>query len=106
MTTFDERENAYEAEFAHQAELRFKVRERAISLLALWAAERLGKTAEDSQAYVREIVALDVANPTPGVAVERIVTDLRAKNISEQEVCQARDRFLAQAHKSIRGSAP
>jgi len=106
MTTFDEREHAYEAEFAHQEELSFKVRERALSLLALWAAEHLDKTAEASQAYAREIVATDVADPASGAAVERIVTDLGAKGIGEREIHQARDRFLAQARKSIRGSAP
>ena len=106
MTTFDERENAYEAEFAHQEELRFKVRERAVGLLALWAAEHLDKTAKAREAYVREIVATDVANPTSDAALERIVTDLRARGIGQQEIHQARDHFLAQAHKSMRGSAP
>ena len=106
MTTFDERENAYESEFAHQGELSFKVRERAVRLLALWAAEHLDKAAEASQAYAREIVATDITDPTPDAAVQRIVMDLRAKGIGEQEIHQARDRFLAQAHKAIRGSAP
>jgi hypothetical protein len=106
LTTFDERENAYEAEFAHQEELSFKVRERTVALLALWAAEYLDKTAEASKAYAREIVAPDVANPTSDAAVERVVTDLRARGIGEQETHRARDRFLAQAHKAIRGSVP
>jgi hypothetical protein len=86
VTTFDERENAYEAEFAHQEELSFKVRERAVGLLALWAAEHLDKTAEASTAYAREIVASDVVNPTSDAVVERIVTDLRARGIGEQKI--------------------
>ncbi len=104
MTTFDERENAFEAEFAHQEELRFKIRERAVGLLAIWAAERLNKSAAASEAYVRDIVAADVDDPSSGVAFERIVTDLQARGISEQEVREARQRFLAQAVQSIRGS--
>jgi hypothetical protein len=43
MTSFDQRENAYEAEFAHREELKSKVRERANKLLALCA--ELAKTA-------------------------------------------------------------
>jgi hypothetical protein len=105
MTTFDERENAYEAKFAHEQELRFKVRERAVALLALWAAERLGKSAEAGKAYARDIVATDVDNPASGAAVDRIVNDLRASGITDQEIRQARDRFLAQANQSMRGSA-
>ena len=102
MTTFDRRENAFEAEFAHQEDLKFKLRERALGLLALWAAEHLEKSVEARKAYVRDIVAADVADPNSGIAVERIVTDLRAKGIGEREVRQARDRFLAQADQSIR----
>jgi hypothetical protein len=104
MTTFDNRENAFEAEFAHQEDLKFKMRERALGLLALWAAEHLDKSAEARKAYVRDIVAADVVDPNSGVAFERILTDLRARGISEQDVRQARDRFLAQADKSMRGS--
>jgi hypothetical protein len=63
MTSFDEREKAYEAEFAHKEELKFKARERAITLLAVWAAQRLGKSAEAGERYAKGIVAMDVANP-------------------------------------------
>jgi hypothetical protein len=65
MTSFDQRENAYEVEFAHQQELRFKIRERAVKLLALRAAERLGKTGQAGEACAVEMVAVDVASPSP-----------------------------------------
>src|SRR5579871_1137209 len=104
MTTFNERENAFEAQFAHQEDIKFKVRERAVGLLAFWAAERLHKSAEASEAYAREIVATDVADPNSGLALERVVADLRSRGIGEQEVRQARERLVAQAEQSIRGS--
>jgi hypothetical protein len=99
MTTFDERENAFETEFAHQEELRFKTRERAVTLLALWAAKHLGRSAEASADYAREVVAMDVANSASGAAFERILTDLRAKGISGQEIHQAVDQFLASSQR-------
>ncbi|HLZ01189.1 MAG TPA: ATPase inhibitor subunit zeta [Bradyrhizobium sp.] len=105
MTSFDERENAFEAKFAHQEELRFKLREYALRLLALWAAERLGKTAEASEIYARNMVAIDVASPMREAALEWIATDLRATGISERKVRQAMDRFLAQAGAQIHASA-
>jgi hypothetical protein len=46
MTSFDQREHAFEAEFAHRDELAFKVRQRAIRLLALWAADVLASQAK------------------------------------------------------------
>ena len=94
MTSFDERENAYEAEFAHRERLRSKKREHSIRLLALWAAERLGKTAEASEVYARNLVAIDVASPKREAALEWIVTDLRARGINEREIRKARNRFL------------
>jgi hypothetical protein len=98
MTSFKQRENAYEAEFAHREEVRFKVRERAVRMLALC------KSGQASKAYARDIVAMDVASSKPDVAFGRIVEDLGARGFSVQEVRQARDRLLAQVDASIRGA--
>ena len=43
MSTFDDRENAFENKFAHDAEMQFKAEARRNRLLGLWAAELLGK---------------------------------------------------------------
>ena len=42
MTTFDKRQDAFEAKFARDEELRFKAEARRNKLLGLWAAEKLG----------------------------------------------------------------
>jgi hypothetical protein len=105
MTSFDERENAYETEFAHREELRFKARERAVKSLALWAAQQLGRTSQDSEAYARDLVAVDLANPNPNMALERIAVDLGPRGITQQEVCRVMDQFLAKAEVSVRGSS-
>ncbi len=44
MTTFDDRENAFEAKYAHDEEMNFRATARANKLLGLWAAELLGKS--------------------------------------------------------------
>ncbi len=59
MTTFDKRQDAFEAKFAHDEELRFKAEARRNKLLGLWAAEKLGKTGEDAEDYARSVVAAD-----------------------------------------------
>jgi hypothetical protein len=97
MTSFDQRENAFEAEFAHREELKFRVRERAMASLALWAAQRLGMASAAAEAYAREIVGADVANPRPDPALERIAADLRPLGVTEQEVRRCMEQFLAQA---------
>ena len=42
MTTFDERENAFEAKFILDSELQFKAEARRNKLIGLWAADLLG----------------------------------------------------------------
>ena len=42
MTTFDKREEAFEKQFAHDEELKFKATARRNKMLGLWAAEKLG----------------------------------------------------------------
>ncbi len=59
MTTFDDRENAFESKFAHDAEMQFKAEARRNKLLGLWAAELLGKSGDDAATYAAEVVKAD-----------------------------------------------
>jgi len=59
MTTFDDRENAFESKFAHDAEMQFKAEARRNKLLGLWAADLLGKSGDDAAAYAIEVVKSD-----------------------------------------------
>lgn len=59
MTTFDDRENAFENKFAHDAEMQFKAEARANKLLGLWAAGLMGKTGDAADAYAKEVVKAD-----------------------------------------------
>ena len=51
MTTFDKREEAFEQQFAHDEELRFKATARRNKLVGLWAAEKLGLQGADAEGY-------------------------------------------------------
>ena len=59
MTTFDDRENAFESKFAHDAEMQFRAEARRNKLVGLWAAELLGKSGDDAAAYAVEVVSAD-----------------------------------------------
>ncbi|MEM9012140.1 MAG: DUF1476 domain-containing protein [Pseudomonadota bacterium] len=59
MTTFDEREAAFEKKFAHDAEMQFRAEARRNKLLGLWAAELLGKSAEEADGYAKEVIKSD-----------------------------------------------
>lgn len=59
MATFDDRKDAFENKFAHDAEMQFKAEARRNKLLGLWAAELMGKSGEAAAEYAREVVKSD-----------------------------------------------
>ena len=59
MTTFDDRENAFENKFAHDAEMLFKAEARRNKLLGLWAAGLMGKSEAEAVEYAKEVVKAD-----------------------------------------------
>ncbi len=59
MSTFDDRESAFENKFAHDAEMQFRAEARRNKLLGLWAAGLLGKSGEEATAYAMEVVKSD-----------------------------------------------
>ena len=63
MTTFDKREEGFEKQFAHDEELRFKATARRNRMLGIWAAEKLGLSGTQADAYAKEVImaALDNA---------------------------------------------
>lgn len=85
MTTFDERERAYESKFAHDANLRFKAEARRNRLLGEWAAGLLGKTGDDARAYALTVVTADFDEPGDGDVLRKLATDLDGK-ASEAEI--------------------
>lgn len=85
MTTFDDRENAFEAKFAHDAEMVFKAEVRRDKLVGLWAAGLLGKSGDAAEAYARDVVAADMEKPGSDDVVAKLVADLTGK-ASEAEI--------------------
>jgi len=59
MSTFDDRENAFENKFAHDAEMQFKADARRNKLLGLWAAGLMGKEGDAAAEYAKEVVKSD-----------------------------------------------
>src|SRR3982750_3998800 len=85
MTTFDNREDAFEKKFAHDEELRFKATARRNKLLGLWAAEKLGKSGAEADAYAKSVVLADFEEAGDGDVVRKVRSDLEAKGIAASE---------------------
>ncbi len=76
MTTFDDRERAHEAKFAHDAELNFKAEARRNRLLGEWAAGLLGKTGDDARAYALTVVTSDFDEAGDEDVFRKLAADL------------------------------
>jgi hypothetical protein len=103
MTTFDEREKAFEQKFEHDMELQFKARARRNKLLGLWAAGLLGKSGEAAEAYARDIVMADFEKTGDHDVVHTLMRDLAAagKPTEEHTIRRQAERFFDEAKKQV-----
>lgn len=103
MSTFDQREESFEKRFAHDEELQFRAEARRNKLLGLWAAEKLGKTGADAQAYAETLVAAEVAADADTRVFDRISKDFAAAGVdqSEHQIRRTMDEMLARAKAEI-----
>lgn len=103
MSGMDERRNNFENKFAHDEDLRFRATARRNKLLGLWAAEKLGKTGEDAQAYAADVVRADFAEPGDEDVIRKVAGDLSAAsvNVSDAELRAQLLTLLEQAVQQI-----
>jgi hypothetical protein len=99
MTTFDKREEGFEAKFAHDEELRFLTLARRNKLLGAWAAELMRKKGDEAEAYANSLVASDLLGAANDRVVLKVVSDLKAQGIerSAQDVLAKMGELLARA---------
>ena len=102
MTTFDKREEGFEKKFAHDEELKFKAYARRNKLLGLWAAEQLGKSGADAEAYAKEVVLADFEEAGDSDVVRKVVGDLKSRGVTEAQVTAKLAELLALAVAQIK----
>jgi hypothetical protein len=102
MTTFDERERAYEKKFAMDQEKQFKAAARRNKLLGEWAAARLGLSGAAVADYVNAVVKADLAHTGHG-AYDKVRKDFdeKALGVSERELRKAMADFLRIAVRQL-----
>lgn len=103
MTTFNEREKAFEDKYKHDQELQFKVEVRRNKLLGLWAAELLDLKGAEAEAYAKEVIAADFAEPGDADLVGKVMGDLSEKQVemSEHRLRKKLEEFTALAKQQI-----
>ncbi len=81
MTGFDDRERQFEQKFAHDEELRFKVRARRAKLVGLWAARLMGMEGKAAEDYALSLVGEDLKEPGDQDVIDRLMEDFRAHGV-------------------------
>ncbi|WP_293855815.1 DUF1476 domain-containing protein [uncultured Alsobacter sp.] len=106
MTTFQKREDAFEAMFAHDQELRFKATARRNKLLGHWAAAQLGKSGPEAEAYAKEVVMADFEEVGEEDVFRKVQADLAAggSKATEQEIRAAMAELMAKAVTEVKAS--
>jgi hypothetical protein len=106
MTTFDKREEGFEKKFAHDEELRFKATARRNKLLGQWAAEKLGLTGADADAYAKDVVMSDFEEAGEDDVFRKVRRDFDAKTVavSDQDIRVAMNELMATAIQQIQNS--
>lgn len=104
MTTFDDRQKAFENMYARDQELQFKVTARRNRLLGLWAASKMGLTQEEADAYAKEVVRADFEEAGDEDVIRKVMGDLTSAGVDiddgtvretlEHKLVEARRQFI------------
>jgi hypothetical protein len=103
MTTFDDRENAFENKFAHDQEMLFRITARRNRLVGEWAAVRMGLTSAESDAYAKSVVQADFEEAGDEDVVRKLLGDLTAAGVEthDEEVRQALSDKMVEARRQL-----
>jgi hypothetical protein len=103
MESFERRKDGFERKFAHDEELKFKATARRNRLLGHWAAEKLGLSGADADAYAREVVKADFEAPGDDDVLRKIRKDFDAKSValSDHQIRRTMDELLVTAAEQI-----
>jgi hypothetical protein len=106
MTTFDDRERAFETKYARDEEVAFRIVARRNRLLGQWAATRMGLTKEESDAYATAVVQADFEEAGDEDVIRKLVSDLTAANveIDEPAIRRTIEEKTIEARRQLMGS--
>ncbi|MEM8688713.1 MAG: DUF1476 domain-containing protein [Pseudomonadota bacterium] len=107
MNTFDQRKDGFEKKFAHDEELQFKAQARRNKLLGLWAAELMGITGDDADAYAKEVIKADFEEAGDDDVFRKVRADFDAKNVdqSDHQLRRTMDELMDTAMEQIQNEA-
>ncbi|MXP14724.1 DUF1476 family protein [Altererythrobacter confluentis] len=105
MTDFKDRERGEEAKYAFDEETSFKIAARRNRLLGHWAAEKMGLTSEETEAYAKAVVQADFEEAGDEDVIRKLLGDLTSSgvDIDEAGVRTALEEKSVEARRQLMG---
>lgn len=103
MTTFDDRERAFEQRFAQDQEMAFRIVARRNRLLGMWAAELMKLTPAEADAYAKAVVQADFEETGDEDVIRKLRGDLLSAevDIDDAEVRAMLEAKLIEARRQL-----
>ncbi|MFV0360386.1 DUF1476 domain-containing protein [Tropicimonas sp.] len=101
MTTFDDREAAYEAQFVHAAEQEFMAQSARNKQIGYWAAAIMGQSPEEAVRYAKDIIRTDLEQGGQEAVIRKLVKDLGGLR-DEARIRERMNDFLIEARAKAR----
>ena len=105
MTDFKDRERGEEAKFAHDEDMAFRILARRNRLLGRWAAQKMGLTAEETDAYAKEVVQAEFEEAGDEDVIRKVLGDLTSAGceVDEAGVRAALEEKSIEARRQLMG---
>jgi hypothetical protein len=103
MTTFDDRERAFESKYARDEEMQFRIIARRNRLLGEWAARLMGLSEEETASYAKDVVRADFEEAGDDDVLRKVLGDLTAAGVDtdETKIQEALDHKTVEARRQI-----
>jgi hypothetical protein len=103
MTTFDDRERAFETRYARDQEMQFKIAARRNRLLGRWAAELMGLTEAEADSYAKDVVRADFEEAGDEDVIRKLLGDLTSAgvDIDDRRIREALEHKTVEARRQL-----
>jgi hypothetical protein len=103
MTQFDDRERAFEAKFARDEEMQFRIIARRNRLMGEWAARLMGLSEAETDSYAKDVVRSDFEEAGDDDVARKVMGDLTAAGVAidEDRIREAMDHKLVEARRQL-----
>ena len=103
MTTFDDREKAFENMYARDQEMQFRVIARRNRLLGMWAANMMGLTDVEAESYAKDVVRADFEEAGDEDVIRKVLGDLTSAGVEcdDSRIREALEHKMVEAKRQL-----